>query len=628
MTQKIRSSQFITTYGPGAILELRTGPVVIPSADFGLFYEGSTFSPMDYQIHDDRMSKGILNGANIFRLPTNSERGLSGDVSLYRTKPFPNWNLCLNGHRHPDNADILYHSSGNGKCPTCKDPKGGSIDAIRFVMVCKNGHLDDVGWDYLVHGNDHCSQKNIGNIDFSLKNPYVFLWKTAGGSALKDIDIECPRCGTSKNFGECYYNEHWKCSSRQPERETIPQKPTRPMTCKSNAKIMQRQAANIRMPEIKTLLSIQSIMTKLHRLVIRPEIKHAIKLGSKHYGPIDNKEKIETLLDDLKDLDVPDKTIREFASSSVDEVLQAIIDSDKPVPNSYHELILDEFRELIKSSIQGAPPNTFKGNSKPIFEVIKHDISKIITKKGSTFIVTPINTLQTISVQTGYKRDDTGDDLLQSESELVETSFIDDMQNKWYPGVSYTGEGIFIRLDGDDTLNELLDGQSVLQWLKTHNTETTAEPGTEIYNRFVFRDAAQSRDELHPGFVWWHTLSHLLIRIIGEEAGYSSSSIRERVYFERSGKKINGGILLYAAQPGSEGTLGGLIALVPHFESFLNTALEKVLSCSGDPLCRENDFKHGEANGACCYGCLMNSETSCEHRNMWLDRNVLTDSIP
>ena len=44
-----------------------------------------------------------------------------------------------------------------------------------------------------------------------------------------------------------------------------------------------------------------------------------------------------------------------------------------------------------------------------------------------------------------------------------------------------------------------------------------------------------ARYELHPLFVWWHTLSHSLIRAISNEAGYSSASIRERVYIEVRG---------------------------------------------------------------------------------------------
>lgn len=622
MTQKIRPSQFITTYGPGAILETQNGPVVIPSPDNGLFFDGSLLSPTDCKIHDDRMSKGILKGASIFRLPTNAERRLSSDVAIYRTKQFPDWKLCINRHRHPQDCDMLYLGL---VCPVCADQHGGRKDAIRFVTVCKDGHLDDVDWNYVVHENNDCSHSNIGNIPTNLKNPYVFLWK--GRGALKNINIECPRCGTEKNFGKAYYKD-WRCSGRSPERETTRQKPSRPMTCKKSSKIMQRQAANIRMPEIKTLLSIQSIMTKLHRLVQNEKIKTTIRNATTFLGPLDNEEKIKKLLDAMRQAEVSDNAIREFEMSSFDEVRQVILDIDKPVPDSYHELIMDEFQELIKSSVQGAPPSTFKGKSKAIFEVNKHDIEKITTTKGTVFRVTPISTLQTISVQTGYKRDDTGDDLQQSSAKLVPTSFVDEFGTKWYPGASYVGEGIFLRLEDDESLANLLNGDAVLQWLTSHNTESSVKPSEEGYNKFVFRDFEKSVDELHPGFVWWHTLSHLLIRLISEEAGYSSSAIRERVYFEHDGKKYRGGILLYVAQSGSDGTLGGLTALVPHFEAFLNMAVDRVQSCSADPLCGMQYFAHLKANGSCCYGCLMNSETSCEHRNMWLDRKVLMESLP
>jgi hypothetical protein len=133
---------------------------------------------------------------------------------------------------------------------------------------------------------------------------------------------------------------------------------------------------------------------------------------------------------------------------------------------------------------------------------------------------------------------------------------------------------------------------------------------------------------MHPGFVWWHTLSHLLVREISEDSGYSAASIRERIYFESSGDKFLGGILLYTSQPGTEGTLGGLSGLSSSLESYLNNALSKTSYCSGDPLCEEQIFSQGGYNGAACYGCLMNSETSCEHRNMWLDRSILIENVP
>ena len=74
--------------------------------------------------------------------------------------------------------------------------------------------------------------------------------------------------------------------------------------------------------------------------------------------------------------------------------------------------------------------------------------------------------------------------------------------------------------------------------------------------------------------------------------------------------------------------LGGLTALVPYFDRMLEMAFDQLDTCSGDPLCLEAKFSHPrKVNGAACYGCAMNSETSCEHRNMWLDRHVLMGNV-
>ena len=66
-------------------------------------------------------------------------------------------------------------------------------------------------------------------------------------------------------------------------------------------------------------------------------------------------------------------------------------------------------------------------------------------------------------------------------------------------------------------------------------------------------------------FVLLHTVSHLLMRQVALECGYSAASIRERLYCRQAGDTEGppmAGILLYTAAPDSEGTLGGLVALV------------------------------------------------------------------
>ena len=607
MTQDVRPSQFILVYGPGAILEGEDGPRMIPEARIGLFGQSSGFRPQDYRIDDQRMSKGLLKGCKIYRLPTNPELGHDG--AIYSTNPFPLWKLCSNQGPH-GGGSLLYREDA---CPVCKDPvKGGGKQAVRFVMACRDGHLDEIPWNFMVH-DGACSGSRTGSIHPDLRGDSI-RWHLRGGT-LSDIELECPRCGTTKSFGEIYYLER-TCSGRHPQREYD----TRPRTgtCDRKAKVIMRQAANLRLAETRTLLSIQSTNTVLHRY-LENEAVAGFMAASGH--ATNSKEGVLNMLRALHDKKlVGMDAVEEFGRADWDEIRQAIKDSAKEFPETYHGLIMDELDELFKASEYGAPPQgAKKPKAKAIFEVNVDEKKPARTEKGTKFRITPIQTLRTVTVQTGFRRDMPE----RNETGLPKLVGIKHVEQNgtWLPGVEFLGEGLFVCRDADDGWADCPKGEHAGAW-------SNGAQGADAYFEAAFRDAASSRDELDPGFVWWHTLSHLLIRAIGEEAGYSPASIRERVYFERDGGRCRGGILLYATQPGNEGTLGGLVGLAPHMEKILRAALEKAASCSGDPLCGDAEFSSGGYSGASCYACLMTSETSCEHRNMWLDRHVLTDNMP
>ena len=120
-----------------------------------------------------------------------------------------------------------------------------------------------------------------------------------------------------------------------------------------------------------------------------------------------------------------------------------------------------------------------------------------------------------------------------------------------------------------------------------------------------------------------HTLSHLLIRTIALECGYSSASLSERIYSAPG----RAGILIYTAVPDAEGTLGGLVSLAEQepLTRIMRRALRDARRCSSDPLCAERlpkypaDFLHGAA----CHACLFVSETTCERGNRFLDRRFV-----
>ena len=130
-----------------------------------------------------------------------------------------------------------------------------------------------------------------------------------------------------------------------------------------------------------------------------------------------------------------------------------------------------------------------------------------------------------------------------------------------------------------------------------------------------------------PRFVLVHTLSHILIRRFELEAGYSGSSLRERIYCDRE----MAAILIYTATPDSEGTLGGLVELArpDDLGPTLKRALEEARLCANDPLCasRRPSDADSHLNGAACHACLLLPETCCEFENHFLDRAIVVPTL-
>ena len=189
----------------------------------------------------------------------------------------------------------------------------------------------------------------------------------------------------------------------------------------------------------------------------------------------------------------------------------------------------------------------------------------------------------------------------------------------WVPAAEQRGEGIFLELREP----------AVAAWVDRIADHARIDSLAGAYRRW---SANRDRDP-SPGFpisryLLLHTLSHLLIRQVSLECGYSSASIRERLYIGTPSAPA-AGILLSTAASDSEGTLGGLVALghERHLKRLMDSAFSDAERCSSDPLCAAHlarppsDVLHGAA----CHACLFASETSCEANNRWLDRAVLVD---
>ena len=137
-----------------------------------------------------------------------------------------------------------------------------------------------------------------------------------------------------------------------------------------------------------------------------------------------------------------------------------------------------------------------------------------------------------------------------------------------------------------------------------------------------------------PGLAYYliHAFSHAAMNEIALECGYPATALKERIYaLTGENDQDHFGVLIYTATAGAQGTLGGLLAIVPRLSELLKRALEKLEVCSSDPICAdhrpENHADDRAVHGAACHSCLLIPETSCEYRNLFLDRALAVATI-
>lgn len=204
--------------------------------------------------------------------------------------------------------------------------------------------------------------------------------------------------------------------------------------------------------------------------------------------------------------------------------------------------------------------------------------------------------------------------------------------------VSKRINGIVVREEGQHIYNEPVEKVFTLPANQTFGEGLFFEFNRETINAWSIRFEAifkkrfdQPYGELgrslkeeikqygEPMFYLLHTFSHLILKELEFSCGYPTASLQERLYY--SDRMC--GVLIYTTD-GAEGSMGGLVwqGQPRLIEKIITTALERAKDCSSDPLCWENDE---QLNLAACFSCCLVSETSCEQRNLGLDRRTLVD---
>jgi len=188
-------------------------------------------------------------------------------------------------------------------------------------------------------------------------------------------------------------------------------------------------------------------------------------------------------------------------------------------------------------------------------------------------------------------------------------------QSSWLPVAEFFGEGIFF------TLNR----RALLDWNDRPAVQQRTADVRRRYEASFMKERLETPENLLPAFVALHTLAHLLIRAMEFECGYPVAALRERLYFS-AGDAGMAGVLIYLAAGEPGGSLGG-IAQLAEPDRFMRLLLRGVNAaewCALDPVCGEHEGRGTDGlNRAACHACCLLPETSCECGNLLLDRSLV-----
>jgi MrfA Zn-binding domain len=578
---QIRRSQVITTWGPGALIDLPQHSAIVGGLE--------NWPKVDAleEIVDPRLTRKIarmtgVQNPRLFAPPPDAtapgERKLG--IGVWR---FPEWMVVQEDY------------SGNGSLRSRRlvsrkalDEKGKfegrPVVPTRFVRACPRGHIADINWHGFVHDpDDQCRRQ-------------LWLDERGTGGDLADLTVRC-ECKKSrrlvdaaeielKALGICWGARPWLGVGSKED-------------CGLPSRLLIRTAANAYFAQVMSALSLPEAGTEIQDAVTELWSSLQVVEGPAELAVIRKIPQVAAKLAGYGDDEVLD-SITKLKHGAADEqpVKHVELDALLAVPEGYGDDVpIDpdfHARRLPDHAWRGSP------QSDRVARVIQlHRLREVLSLVGFTRFeaVTP-------DIDGEYDSD-------------VERAALA-LEPTWFPAVENRGEGIFLQLDP----------AAVSDWLAQAAVKERLDQLVEGHARWAARrDSKRS----FPGgpYVLLHTLSHLLMQSLAMRCGYPGSSIRERIYADYDAKRF--GLMLYTASPDAEGTLGGLVQQARHIEAHLAVALRAGGLCSNDPVCAQHAPGEGMEgrwlHGSACHGCSLVAETSCEMRNDYLDRALVVPTL-
>lgn len=625
-SKQIRIGQLIAPFGPGSIYTDRRGtPLVVCGLDHWFMRNDPTQgwlscdSRSEFERFEGRLS--ALLGVDRFCIPPDY-RGYSAGKT-----PPPNAGLNVPAVRFPR----WYRHSKTGKLRRFNlnsrriDPPedGGRWLPVRFVSICAAGHLCEFPWKAWI--SCQCS----GDGDMVLTD--------RGGSELNSIRVQCQTCppGSKGNRGRDLSGTTTKPGPGEDsalqdagiqcpgDRPWLGETASQPNCSQPLIGALINQT-NLYFPRTLSAISLPDLELRDDEVTtLRNEIeKDAGNCGiAKTLWNMKNQEGALALIESgLR------KSGISYKPEKVSEALKSLFSStgslaSLAVEPTYPDSELLAFRRAEFNIIRKEVNDVARiPNLVVIPAAVPAEISPWLAKLNL------VERLRETRVFFGFDRlEPNNTPLVGMPAAAIQQLFRfppSQRSDCWLPAIEVFGEGIYLELN-EAFLTDWQTKQNA--WLNKRLTDDFvarlgAEPNTLPPQQAASRTWASR-------YLLVHSLAHILINQLVFECGYSTASLRERLYVSADSAAPMAGILIYTAAGDSEGTLGGLVRLgqPDRIVAILQRAISRAAWCSADPVCSEHLGGQGthQNNLAACHGCVLLPETSCETINHGLDRAMI-----
>lgn len=593
---EVRSSQLLTTFGPGAMMDLPDCSVIVGGLDNWRYPQGPhplVDEPRLVAKLRARLDKPTL----VLKTPPPSTDDPTGGKPGVVVWSFPRWFLVQNSEPLPGGNGNRRRLVPESQLVNGKYREGDSkfdVVPVRFVRACEHGHVDDIDWPGFVHGYKGGCGGSLHLEERSTTGALVDVWVTCSCGEKRSLARAAVK--GSKALGPCDGARPWLGSYSHE-------------ACDQQSRLLIRSASNAYFSQTLSVISIPDKKSPLDELVksLWDDGLNVVVTDPTVLTVLRKIPKIATRLAGVSDADV---------LASVQRVAQGVIQlAERPVKDVEFEAFADAAEELGSDQPDGdffarsLPKAAWEAPwMKPIKRVVLvHRLREVVAQVGFT-------RFESLGAEINGE--------LPDELSLNIKAAPLARDADWLPAVENRGEGVFL----------LFDASAIAAWLQRPAVQARLEVLVGGFDAWKGSHPTSTREFPRVPYYLLHTFSHLLMTAISLDCGYPASSLSERIYALPAEGALPDryGILIFTGSSDAEGTLGGLVEAARRIKDFARKALELASLCSNDPICAHHqpgEHDHAPLLGAACHGCLLVPETSCEQRNEFLDRALIVSTV-